>query len=311
MIIGIPRALLYWKRPGFWQVFFESLGCKVLLSPPTNKEIIEMGTKAADPETCFSIKVFLGHLLWLDKKVDYIFVPRLKADKNKLEYCPKFFALPDLAKLLTETPILTEDFDYRKMTIEKTLMRLGKKLGKSKKETERAMQIAFSKEKELLQKQTEGFLEKVNPQTGKQKPKIILVSHPYNLYDKYVNLGVEEKLQKLGAEVIFIDEIVPKKRELETENYELKNNGQKSSWPEFHWEFGREIGEKIEQVFNYNIAGAIEISSFQCGCDAVLKEFVEREFRQRKIPFLYLIIDEQSGEAGFQTRLEAFMDTLK
>jgi len=61
---------------------------------------------------------------------------------------------------------------------------------------------------------------------------------------------------------------------------------------------------------NYDIAGAIEISSFQCGCDAVLKEFVEKEFRERKIPFLYLMIDEHTGEAGLQTRLEAFMDTI-
>jgi len=61
----------------------------------------------------------------------------------------------------------------------------------------------------------------------------------------------------------------------------------------------------------YDITGVIEISSFACGCDAVLKEFVEKEFKSRKIPFLYLIIDEHAGEAGFQTRLEAFIDTIK
>jgi predicted nucleotide-binding protein (sugar kinase/HSP70/actin superfamily) len=78
----------------------------------------------------------------------------------------------------------------------------------------------------------------------------------------------------------------------------------------FHWEFAKEIMEKINEVLKYEINGAIEISSFACGCDAVLKEFVEKKFKENKIPFLYLIIDEHTGEAGFQTRLEAFVDTI-
>jgi len=68
---------------------------------------------------------------------------------------------------------------------------------------------------------------------------------------------------------------------------------------------------QIKEVTKEKIGGAIEISAFQCGCDAVLKEFVEEEFKKNKIPFLYLLIDEQTGEAGIQTRLEAFFDTLK
>jgi len=128
MIIGIPKSLFYWKHPYFWETFFERLGAKIVFSPKTNKEIVESGTKFSDPETCFSIKVFFGHLLWLDGKCDYIFVPRLKTNKEKLEYCPKFFALPDLAKILVKTPILTEIFDERKERFEKTLERLGKKI---------------------------------------------------------------------------------------------------------------------------------------------------------------------------------------
>jgi predicted nucleotide-binding protein (sugar kinase/HSP70/actin superfamily) len=68
--------------------------------------------------------------------------------------------------------------------------------------------------------------------------------------------------------------------------------------------------EKIDFILSRKIDGAIEISSFACGCDAVLKEFVEKKFKEKKIPFLYLIIDEHTGEAGFQTRLEAFVDTI-
>lgn len=297
MTIGIPQALIYWKQPGFWEVFFEELGFKVLLSPKTNKEIVEQGVKVSDPENCFSSKVYWGHLLWLDGKCDYIFIPRLKANQEKLEYCPKFFGLPDLAKILVKTPILTETFDPRKEETEKTFKKLGKKLKKERRQVEKALKSALLKEKELKEKESREFFEKINS----KKHKIILVSHPYNLCDEYVNLRMKEVLKKLGVEPIFIDEI-PVSRSTAL-NYRFPI--------EFHWEFGKEIMEKIQEVLQYKVSGVIEISSFACGCDAVIKEFVAEEFKKNKIPFLYLIIDEHTGEAGFQTRLEAFMDTLK
>jgi len=318
MTIGIPKALIYWKQPYFWETFFKELGFKVLLSPSTNKEIVEMGVKVADPETCFSNKVYWGHLLWLDGKCDYIFVPRLKANEEKLEYCPKFFGLPDLGKILVKTPILTENFDERKEKFEKTLERLGGKLNKNRGEIKKARELAFLKEKELRGKEKQELSLKIQS----KKPKIVLISHPYNLYDDYVNLRMKEKLEKLGAEPIFIDEVPIKTYNLQTE-LSMEARGKKRTkfsspittynlgWPKFHWEFGKEIMERIKEVLKHDIAGVIEISSFGCGCDAVIKEFVEKTFKQNKIPFLYLMIDEQAGEAGIQTRLEAFMDTIK
>jgi predicted nucleotide-binding protein (sugar kinase/HSP70/actin superfamily) len=300
MKIGIPRALIYWKRPYFWEVFFESLGFEVLISPKTNKEIVEIGVKISDPETCFSNKVYFGHLKWLEGKCDLIFVPRLKR-KGNFEYCPKFFGLPDLAKFLVKTKILTETFNEKKEKFKESLVKLGKKLGKKKEEIKAAFQEALKKEKEIREKQEKEVLEKLESNLKK----IILISHPYNLYDEYVNLRIKERLEKLGVVPIFIEEI-PNPKFQNPNKSQIPN----PKFPSFHWEFAKEIMEKIEEVLKYSINGAIEISSFACGCDAVLKEFVEKRFKENKIPFLYLIIDEHTGEAGFQTRLEAFVDTI-
>ena len=295
MKIGIPRALFYWKNPYFWEEFFKSLGEEVILSPETNKDIVLQGTKISDPETCFSMKVFFGHVAWLEGKVDYIFVPRMRSNKDKLEYCPKFFGIPDLAKIVVKTPILTEIFDQRKHPIERTLTKIAKMLNKDQKTASKAIAAAFAKEKEQKVKEEHDFYKTIKS----EKKKIVLVSHPYNLYDDYINVGIRKKLADLGMETICIDE-VPLDLGLKFKP-EVK----------FHWEFGREIMKKTEEVLRYDISGAIEISSFQCGCDAVLKEFVEKRFKQSRIPFLYLIIDEQAGDAGLQTRLEAFVDTIQ
>ena len=321
MKIGIPRALIYWKEPFstgshrgyFWKNFFKNLDVEVVLSPQTNKEIIEMGVKIADPETCFATKVFLGHLLWLDGKADYIFVPRLKTNEEKLEFCPRFFGLPDLAKILVKTEVLTESFDFRKNgSLEKPFWKLGKKLGLNGEKIKRAVDFAFSEEKKIKKEQEEEFFRKINS----KKQKILLISHPYNLYDDFVNVGIEKKLKDLGAEVIYIDEVP-------TNNQQATSYKLKTEWPRFHWEFGKEIRKKVEEILKYKtcpvrnrrfsngVSGVIEISSFLCGCDAVLKEFVEKAFKEAKIPFLYLIIDEHTADAGIQTRLEAFIDTLK
>ena len=321
MKIGVPRALIYWKEPFstgshqgyFWKTFFENLGVEVIFSPQTNKEIIEKGVKIADPETCFATKVFFGHLSWLEGKCDLIFVPRLKTNEEKLEFCPRLFGLPDLAKILVKTKILTETFDIKKDgSLEKSLLRLGKKMGFGKNKIKKAIESTISNERELKKEQIDNFWQKIRA----KKPKILLISHPYNLYDDFVNVRMEKKLKDLGTEVIFIDE-VPKNQQ------PVISNQQPVSWPEFHWEFGKEIMEKIEEILKYKtcpvrnrrasngVDGAIEISSFLCGFDAVLKEFVEKSFKRAKIPFLYLIIDEHTADAGVQTRLEAFVDTIK
>ncbi len=267
----------------------------MILSPETNKDIVLQGTKISDPETCFSMKVFFGHVSWLEDKVDYIFVPRMRSNKDKLEYCPKFFGIPDLAKIVVKTPILTEVFDQRKHTIERTLTEIAKILDKDQKTANKAIAVAFTKEKEQKAKEEHDFYKTIKS----DKKKIVLVSHPYNLYDDYINVGIRKKLADLGMETICIDEVPL--------NLGLKFKPE----VKFHWEFGREIMQKTEEVLRYDISGAIEISSFQCGCDAVLKEFVEKRFKQSRIPFLYLIIDEQAGDAGLQTRLEAFVDTIQ
>jgi predicted nucleotide-binding protein (sugar kinase/HSP70/actin superfamily) len=246
MTVGIPRALIYWKQPHFWETFFENLGVKILLSPETNKEIVEAGVKASDPETCFAEKVFFGHILWLDEKCDWIFIPRLKTNAEKLEYCPKFFGIPDLAKILVKSPILTETFDEKREKFEKTLKRLGRKLSKSQREIARAAKGAFLKEKELNEKEKDGFLKEME----KKGKKVVLVSHPYNLYDDYVNLRIKEKLEKLGAQPIFINETPINK--IQNSNSKIQNEG----YPKFHWEFGKEIMEKIDAVLDYSITGA-------------------------------------------------------
>ena len=63
-------------------------------------------------------------------------------------------------------------------------------------------------------------------------------------------------------------------------------------------------------MLNRKIDGIIALSSFGCGPDSLMVDEISYHAKQRKIPVLNLTIDEHTGEAGFVTRLEAFVDML-
>jgi len=42
-VVGIPRALTFYKHAAQWVTFFKELGARVVVSPGTSREILEGG----------------------------------------------------------------------------------------------------------------------------------------------------------------------------------------------------------------------------------------------------------------------------
>ena len=58
--------------------------------------------------------------------------------------------------------------------------------------------------------------------------------------------------------------------------------------------------------------GFIFVTSFGCGVDSFILNVGQRLIRKKsQIPYLELSLDEHAGEAGFDTRIEAFIDMLE
>lgn len=98
--VGIPRALFYYQYYPMWQAFFEELGAETVVSSPTNKDIFTSGNSRAVAETCLPVKVFLGHVISLVAKCDYMFIPAIRSWGKKAYNCSKFLGLPDMARAL-------------------------------------------------------------------------------------------------------------------------------------------------------------------------------------------------------------------
>ena len=59
--VGIPRALHYFKFFPFWKKLFDELDVEIVLTPPTNKKIVEEGVTHGFGELCLPVKVYNGH----------------------------------------------------------------------------------------------------------------------------------------------------------------------------------------------------------------------------------------------------------
>jgi len=49
IIVGIPRALLYYEYYPAWQTFFEELGAEIVVSPPTTQALLAQGCSPGRP----------------------------------------------------------------------------------------------------------------------------------------------------------------------------------------------------------------------------------------------------------------------
>ena len=101
--VGIPRALHFYRYFPFWKKLLEKLDAEIILSPPTNKKIVEEGVTHGFGELCIPVKIYYGQLLKLvrdNPDLDYIFVPRYVAEVKEAYFCPKFISLPDIKKIL-------------------------------------------------------------------------------------------------------------------------------------------------------------------------------------------------------------------
>ena len=293
MKIGIPKGLLYYKYYPFVNNFFNELGAEIIISEDTNKEILDLGVKFSVDDACLPVKIFHGHVASIRDKCDYIFIPRfMEVDKGQ-SICPKFCGLPEMVQnSIPELPeIITESiYGINEKKLWDFSRKIGKKLNKNRKNIEKAFIDSLKIQKEF----------NAGKSDDNYKIKIALVGHPYNIYDNFINMDIIKKLNKMNIGVV-TEEYVKK----ESIDEEVNKLFKKPFWAfaRNSYGFAAYVGD------NKKVDGIIYISSFACGIDSVVIELIKDKLND--FPILVLKVDEQTGEAGVETRIEAFTDMLE
>ncbi len=308
--VGIPRALEFHELFPLWYGFLTELGYEVVLSSPTDAEIIHRGVQNSVVETCFPMKLMLGHTLdVIDKGVDYVFLPSVINLRKKDPGMTDAFLCP-YSQSVPYTLNTAIDFDAHGVKVLKpvvylslgrkhminALKEVGAEVGKSKRDVARAVDIGL----EALERFEEGCKDhgqQVLSQLSPERFGIVLVSRSYNGCDLGANLELPRKLAELGVLAIPMD-FLP-----------LSDVRLRGDWFNMFWGYGQKILSAAEIIAKDDRLHAIYLTNFGCGPDSFLINFFKEQLGTE--PSLTIEIDEHSADAGMITRCEAFLDSLR
>lgn len=296
--IGFPRGLLYYDYFPFWNEYLNNIDLELVVSPKTNKDILNAGITSCVDEACLPVKIYHGHVEYLRDKTDYILIPRYYSLQNREYNCPKHLGITNMIESSIENlpPLITPKIVIRDVKdLKKVAKDVGREFTSNYKKINRAIEKGIDAQNKFIISE-KNYSIKIS--TNK---KILILGHGYNIHDEFINMGLLKKLKEENIDVI-LPENLPDE-EITKYSHELEKR--------MFWTNGKKIvGAAIYMMEKQIIDGIIYISAFGCGLDSVLLYIVEQRAIEENIPMMVMTFDEQTGEAGFNTRLEAFLDMI-
>ncbi|MDW7674288.1 MAG: CoA protein activase [Bacillota bacterium] len=153
--------------------------------------------------------------------------------------------------------------------------------------------------------------------TDKQVPKIAIVGEIYTVLEPFVNFHLEKLLGKLGVETtrsIYLSQWINDHLFLGLLPSESSRSMLKLSNPYLNSFVGGHGRETIGSSVYYGqlgYDGVIQLAPFTCMPEIVAHSVLSQVSKKYDMPTMSIYLDEQSGEAGLKTRVEAFVDLIK
>ena len=251
---------------------------------------MDLGIKYSTDEMCLALKNYIGHVVYLKDKCDYVLIPRIDNYGIDNQTCTNFLSCYDIINNMFDINILNYNINFRnKETEEKAFINIGKILGINKIEAREAYVYSKVKSKRLKKEKVLNNLKKLKS----DKKKILLVGHSYNMYDNLIGNPIIEMLKEFDIEIIYSDLFFDKD---ESKKY---TKG-------LYWKYSKESISSISKCID-KIDGIIFLSVFPCGLDSLVNELVIRKINK---PYINLVIDDIESSGGIETRIESFIDII-
>ncbi len=145
--------------------------------------------------------------------------------------------------------------------------------------------------------------------------KIAIVGDIYTIIEPFTNVNIEEMLGGLGVEAdksLYISKWI-KEHIARKVNRKERHAFDSACYPYLKTPIGGHARESIGHSALYaqsGFDGIIQIYPFTCMPEIVASSILPAVSRDYHIPILTIIIDEITGDAGYKTRIEAFIDLL-
>lgn len=138
--------------------------------------------------------------------------------------------------------------------------------------------------------------------------KIRITGEIYTAIESAANQNLEERLMLLGCEVIRPLTVSWWIRHTVRESVPIKRKKGSSSLP---YSIGGYAKETVEEINGAKEDGVIKLMPAGCMPEIVAKAASSIVQQDKDIRVLHLIFDEMQGRAGYETRVEAFVDMLE
>ncbi len=172
--------------------------------------------------------------------------------------------------------------------------------------------------KKLKEKIKEDF-KSIEIDKEKSVPVVYLLGEFFVLLDPFTNMEIEKTLGDSGVEVQRQIMFSGWLEHVLKPSFIYKQESHRQRCERFAKKYMKRPtgGETIETIGDTvygaknGIDGVIHIMPFSCMPEIVSQNILPKVSREENIPVLSLVIDEQTGKAGYITRVEAFVDLIK
>ncbi len=303
--VGMMRALYGIHGCLLWAHFFDQLGFRLVLSPPTNESISRIGIETMTAETCYPVKVSHGHARLLMGRTRHLFlpIPLDMTTPHKSErgyYCPMVqsntymiraaLGIPAEAVL---SPVLNLRADADMLALD-FHAQMGRRLGVGKSRVRQALKQALERQDRFV-KELHRAGDHILKSIGADEPLLVVTGRPYNLYDERLNLRLGQSLAKIGLTALPMDFIDASAIHL----------GDLAS---MYWGLGAQILRTARMISATPNYFGLHLTNFGCGADSFIEHFYKHTMGAKAC--LILELDEHSAAAGVMTRLEAYQNVI-
>lgn len=183
---------------------------------------------------------------------------------------------------------------------------------------EQVMAVARPGEDDRAFEQALGLLEAVETEEERPVLRVGVVGEIFTLLEPFVNLDLARRLGRLGVEAsrsIYLSEWINEHLFLGfCPGLPSGRTARRAARPYLAHAVGGHGQETVGSSILYGrkkLDGVIQVLPLTCLPEIVAQHVLTSVSRDFDLPVLTLVLDEQTGEAGLDTRLEAFVDLLR
>ena len=168
-----------------------------------------------------------------------------------------------------------------------------------------------------LLRETDAALRAVERNPDARPLRVGIVGEIYGTIDRWTNLGIEDRLGALGVEVeraVTISDWIGSYFVKKSLHLPRDLRFAEAAAPYVGADIGGHTRETVGHTLLHARAGydgVIQLYPLGCAPEIVAQAILPEISRATHMPVMTLVMDELTGEAGIQTRLEAFVDLLE